>query len=360
MTAKFRADIRAKYGSDEESRSVMAVAERAAIVVTKTAREMPISTRGVGFNASIAYHAIERTLGADDVSSFCSIHQFYRVMMYAVQRKLTLAYRAQLERTSGVRTFAVVQTSQILEDAMDQLGKIPAVQALLVNAVGRVETPNCVYHAGLPPILGVDSQTQGCFLTLDTLRDFLMGLVAAVNPEFMQMNHVPGLTFSVAGVPENVDMVIPVNPDIAGDVRAFKALFARASAKLPPSFFGEIEWTGSGRSTKLWSSPRVQMRMQSVTQPLLGRQQVRRDARGAVIPHPTGDRRYAITIEGSDYTDYWSIANTMEKEEAYFASALLVGEDVYSATRYQSLGECMVNLCPRNAMSDLVITDRKA
>lgn len=94
VNASLRANLRLKYGLDDESKSVMNFAERAAVVVTNTARELPVTTRGAGFNAVMAYQALERTLGFEKVNGTCSIHQFYRVVMYDIQRKLVLAHRA--------------------------------------------------------------------------------------------------------------------------------------------------------------------------------------------------------------------------------------------------------------------------
>lgn len=83
----------------------MNVAEGAAVVVTNTARERPVTTRGAGFNIVLAYQSLERTLGQDEVNVTCSIHQFYRVVMYAIQRKLVLVHRDQLDRVLSHSTF---------------------------------------------------------------------------------------------------------------------------------------------------------------------------------------------------------------------------------------------------------------
>lgn len=82
--AQLTLDISAKYGLDMGEHSVTKTAEGASVVVARTIREMPISTRGIGFNSALAYLAIERRLGTVATYSLCTIHQFYRVMLLAV------------------------------------------------------------------------------------------------------------------------------------------------------------------------------------------------------------------------------------------------------------------------------------
>lgn len=359
------ASLRAKYGLDDDAGALTTIANNASSVVVPTAVPLHVTTRGVGFNVHQAYTAIEDAIGVEDTHSRCTIHEFYRVMLYAVSRKLSLATIVQTEITTDADYINVNSTREI-DDLMNGLGKVPSVLAMLVNAIGRVEIGDSIYHAGIPVVntLLVEEQinpSRYFFLCAENIRQILMDLVVHADPDFVLNNPVPGLTFA-GGLATNVDAVWPNVPPVFEDVSRFKRLMERCSAKLPNSFFSQIEWTGRGRTLLLWScEPLINMRLVNDPRQEVVRNLRARNASGVLVNDERRVTSITRTLHSLNrYTKHWCIESIKDGVDSYLASAIMLGEDVMFVARHQSVSRVMTDQSPLISMRNLVITDRKA
>lgn len=121
---------------------------------------------------------------------------------------------------------------QGLERSIEQLGVLPKTLATLVNAIGRIDTPAYIYHAGIPNVADQTRSASYSFLLIEDLRRRLDEFTRMPEIDFMQLNSIPGLLLDAQGRPLNIEAVIPEHPNFAKDVLAMKQQHLRQSQQI--------------------------------------------------------------------------------------------------------------------------------
>lgn len=257
--------------------------ETVKIVKAKVAVPLSTSTRGVGVATAMAYSRTCTTWNPREIGRIVTIHQVYRVHLLCAHVKLYKAQQIQTECLSVYGALRRIVINDQIREMLETVGQLPSAMMAVMDAIGRIEADERVYHMGyaeIPAIADVREQAETAALTLspDTIEETLLLASTAETPlawrqEFEGMCSIPGAVFRNHVLQNSAD----IWPDGYGeqqifeDLHAFKNWVTRVEGRLPSHSFPELTWSGIGTPAGLISCEPVDLRMTSTmrTQPVI-------------------------------------------------------------------------------------------
>lgn len=241
-----------------------------AIVKHKRAVPLSVTTRGVGFATAITFDRLVTSFEGKLPEVPLSIHQMFRVHLWAVHYKLYLTGKATMEVPSFPMPFVLIPPSA--EQAMQLVKLLPSVMSMILDCVGRLETPLGIYFGcyGHPPA-AADALLDYRATTInpDNIRE-LLNLAArgteAERRRLRQLWSIPGARFSEDGVLENGDDIYPPvygSDQLITDVQTYMAFAIRLRNRFPSHLFQDIVWSSHATPGMLWSTPVLEVALQS-------------------------------------------------------------------------------------------------
>lgn len=338
---EFDKALAAKYklfSSDQGS--LKKALETVKIVKAKVAVPLSTSTRGIGVATAMAYSRTCTTWNPREIGRIVSVHQVYRVHLLCAHVKLYKAQQIQTECLSVYGALRRIIVNDQIREMMETVGQPPSAMMAVMDAIGRIEVDDRIYHMGyaeIPAIADIQEQAETAALTLcpDTIQGTLLLASDAETPiewrqEFEAMCSIPGAVFRNHVLQNAAD----IWPDGYGelqifeDLHAFKNWVTRVEGRLPSHSFPELTWSGVGTPAGLISCEPVDLRMIST---------MRTHAVDKVVPRGPGGKRPArltdqetaqslehVTVS-SNKTDFWCLVDTKEPADA-IGAASLVGE----------------------------------
>jgi len=359
-----RREISARLGlldSDELRRVKEAVSN---IKLTQQPVAIPISTttRSVGFAVALFYDRAVTTWNLQQIEMIATIHQVYRVALWAMHFKIWNAQSIQIEPVSVVQALQYITIEDQLRSAIAQVGVLPTTLAAVLNSVGRIQTQTSLYHSGYSHMPQNDDQQleyRALVVNPDNIRDTLLFLADVNSPAaavqwYQEHNSIPGLYF-VNGHLVNTDDIYPAGYDVQmlnTDVTAFNNLVTRVQGRLPPHQFAHISWHGKGDSGGLWSNPVARVCVTSDTEPVIAAPRAgarrRRLADGSIADcdqAPGRARRYLRSTLCDAQVGFHSLEATNE-DQAVTGTISLTGEECFISTRYTISGRSVTSASP--------------
>lgn len=98
-----------------------------------------ITTRGVGIATALAYDRLVTSFEGKPPEVPLSIHQMFRVHLWAVHFKMHLSGTISTEMPSFTMPLVTLDPSYVR--AMELVKALPSVMSVILDCVGRVETP---------------------------------------------------------------------------------------------------------------------------------------------------------------------------------------------------------------------------
>lgn len=249
--------------------------ETVKIVKAKVAVPLSTSTRGVGVATAMAYSRTCTTWNPREIGRIVSVHQVYRVHLLCTHVKLYKAQQIQTKCQSIYGAIRRIVVGDQIREMMETVGQLPSAMMAVMDAIGRIEIDDRVYHMGyaeIPAIADVREQAEAAALTLspDTIQETLTRASNVETPvawrqEFEAMCSIPGAVFR-NHVLQNAADIWPDGygeQQIFEDLHAFKNWVTRVEGRLPSHSFPELTWSGVGTPAGLISCEPVDLKMTS-------------------------------------------------------------------------------------------------
>lgn len=348
-------DIDVKLGliSSDETGQLSSIISNVQITPSRRAIPITATSRGVGTTTAIFYSRAVTTWNLAAISEIATIHQVYRVHLWLFIYKLYLAQQIQSEDCNGNNVLQRLYIPDEQREIIASITEVPSLMSMILDSLGKVETNDATYHMGIPyePVSAENvAEYRSLVITPANVRELLLLMANVETPLIMRrMIHqfwsIPGAYIGNDYVLMNSDSIYPAEyttADLLGDVHAYKNLITRIQSRLPKHTFHPIVWSGKGTRSGLWSSSKLNIRVESIFEnprPHVGTAKRTRNATGDLNPViPQGAAlavpKFADSRIFSERSEFWCTEKT---EHAYtvIGAAAMVGEECFVHTRYE-------------------------
>lgn len=270
------------------------------------AKQISVSSRGIGFAVVESYKRILSTWSIEQLWPICTIHQFYRVGLALYHYALYLAQQEQRHVVAGPPRLANILMDEEWRQLLSTVGQTTVVLASVLKTIGLVSTKEGNYHCGIIRFPGDNVQNINVWRTLSLSIDSLRNTVVMLGqPQLLQFrqffqehNHIPGATWHANHTLANGDEIMPAVygiDDLRNDVNAYNALLTRVVTRVP-DLIVELTLSGKGTQSALISTDISAANIVTTYRAWRGH-----DIEG--VPQPILD---TIRIDEGYMVDYWS------------------------------------------------------
>lgn len=275
VDSKYMSTISERLGILDERgpSSLEMVVKSKAKEISKVAIPLSVTTRGVGFATALTFDRLVTSFEGKPPEVPLTIHQMYRVHLWSFHYKMHLASTIATEVPSFPMPTTVIEPA--LTHVLEHIKVLPSAMSAILDCVGKVETATATYVACYVDSCSdtesaVDlAQRRALTITPDNIRS-LLDLATHGTPEqrrrLRELWSIPGARFSDAGVLENGDEVYP--PDYGHnqlllDVQTYMAFSIRIRKRFPQHLIRDVVWSGNATSGMLWSTPVLEVGLES-------------------------------------------------------------------------------------------------
>lgn len=179
---KNRRQISTRLGwlDSDESRRLKELVYTIKLTQKPQAIPLSVTTRSVGFTVALFYDRSVTTWNLQQIEAIATIHQFYRVAIWAAHFKV---WHAQSIQTEPISSGDALRFTTIVDDRrqiLSLIGVVPSVFAIVINSIGKIETQTGLYHSGYAHAPTKDDQDileyAAMVVNPDNIRDTLVTL----------------------------------------------------------------------------------------------------------------------------------------------------------------------------------------
>lgn len=194
----------------------------------------------------------------------------YRVHLWAVHFKMYLSGTIATEVPSFPT--ATVNLEPSVVRVMEHVKVLPSVMSAIIDCVGRVETPAATYfacYAEQPATAEAVTEYRATTINPDSIRALLDLATHGAEGQRQRLRalwSIPGARFSEDGRLENGDDIYPAvygADQLLLDIQTYMTFTIRLRKRFPPHLIRDIVWSGQATAGMLWSTPILEISLQS-------------------------------------------------------------------------------------------------